>query len=92
MADEPYEVTVQAAFDEDGTWCIDARVSYRDGEPAVGTDPLGEARLALLVGIAHEAVRGRTLGATKARLYLREGDRLNVLDPEQVTERWGSIQ
>ena len=89
---EPYRVEVRAAFDESGTWCIDARVSYPNGEPEAGSDLLGEARLELLMGIVREGARGRTLGATRARVYLREADRLSILEPGQVAERFGSVQ
>ena len=92
MADVAYKVSVEAAFNEDGVWCIDARITYLGAEPEPGSLVIGEARIALLIPLIQEAARGRALGATEALVYLREGDRLTVLDPGGAAEKLGSIQ
>jgi hypothetical protein len=66
----PFTVRVEAAFDENGVWLIDARLKFRTGTPKVGSQLLGLGRLALLEGVAREGLHGRTLGATKVRVHL----------------------
>ena len=67
---DPFTVSVEAAFAEDGVWLIDARLKFRDGPPQLGSDLLGEGRIALLQAIAREAERGRVLGANKVRVHM----------------------
>ena len=72
---DPFNVSVEAAFTEDGVWLIDARLRFREGtRPKVGSTLLGEGRCALLEAIAREGARGRALGATKVRVRLDTGD------------------
>ena len=70
MADEPFTITAEAGFGEDGVWVIDARVEWRDGLPPVGSDLMGHGRLALLAAIAREGAQGRSLGATRVRVHM----------------------
>ena len=78
-------VVVQAGFSEDGTWTIDARVQYRDGKvPRLGSRLLGEGRAALLLGIAKEGLRGRSLGATRVKVLMDAGDGPVDIPPELV--------
>ena len=71
----PFTVSVDAEFTEDGVWIIDARLKFRDGAPPrIGSNLLGEGRLALLEAIAREGLRGRALGATKVEVRLDTGD------------------
>ena len=75
---EPFTVSVEAVLTEEGTWLIDARLSWRDGLPPVGCRFLDLARVALLEAIARQAERGRSLGATKVRVHLEGHDRLGI--------------
>ena len=75
---EPFDVSVEAGLTEDGTWLIDARLSWRDGPPPAGCRFLDLARRALLEVIAREADRGRSLGAMKVRVHLEGHDRVGV--------------
>jgi len=70
---EPFTVSVHAGFDEGGVWVIDARLTFRDGAPPPGDQLIGKGRLALLTEIMREGQRGRSLGATKARLQMDDG-------------------
>ncbi len=78
MPREPFIVSVEAGFTEDGTWLIDARLEWRDGPPPLGSRLLGLGRLALLEGIAREGWRGRALGATRVRVHMEGHDRVAV--------------
>jgi len=73
---DPFSVSVEAAFTEDGVWLIDARLGFRDGPPPMGSELLGLGRIALLEAIAREGQRGRALGATKVRVRLDADDRV----------------
>jgi len=70
MAEEPFTVTVEAGFGDDGVWVIDARIEWRDGLPSEGSDLIGHGRVALLAAIAREGARGRSLGATRVRVHM----------------------
>ena len=70
---DPFTVSVHAGFNEDGLWVIDARLEFRDGAPPPSDRLIGEGRLALLAEIMREGQRGRSLGATKARLRMDDG-------------------
>ena len=67
---DSFTVSVEAGFSEDGIWVIDARLDWRDGLPPEGSELIGHGRLALLKAIAREGARGRTLGATRARVHM----------------------
>src|SRR5687767_14067065 len=69
----PFVVTCAAQFRDDGVWIIQATLRFRDGRPADASDLLAEGRLALLQAIVREGLRGRTLGATDARVFMDEG-------------------
>jgi hypothetical protein len=78
-----FTVVVQAGFSEDGVWILDARLKFRGGKtPPVGSRLLGEGRTALLIGIAREGLRGRTLGATRIKVTMDAGDGPVDLPPE----------
>jgi len=83
-------VSVQAGFSEDGTWMIDALLQFRDGKtPPLGSPLLGEGRLALLVGIEREGLRGRSLGATRVKVLMDTGDGPVDVPPEFVVPEAG---
>jgi len=63
----PFTVSVDAGFDDSGFWLIDARIAWRDGMSPQGSQALGEARMTMLIAIAREAQRGRSLGYGGAR-------------------------
>ena len=67
---DPFTVSAEGCFTEDGVWLIEARLRFREGAPKVGSTLLGEGQYALLEGIAREGARGRTLGATKVEVRL----------------------
>lgn len=71
-------------------WYIDAVLSFRDGEPAQGSEILGHGRLALLEGIVREGQRGRQLGASRALLRMQVGDSYTELDANAITSRFSS--
>ncbi len=88
---DPFTVSVEAGFAEDGIWRIDARLRFRDGSAPLGSDLLGEGRLALLAGITREGLRGRSLGAKIVRVHLDTGDRVRdvglmeiIADPDTL--------
>lgn len=85
---KPFTATVEAGFTEDGTWLIDARLRFRDGPPELGSDLLGEGRLALLRGIAREVERGRSSGAARVRVHMEghEGDSASLGKPATEPE------
>ncbi len=77
--DAPFTISVEAGFDEDGIWVIDARLSCPDGMvPPFGSSLLGLGRLALLEAIAREGWRGRSLGAKRVRVHLEGHDQVGV--------------
>ena len=76
--DKPFTVSVEGSLSDDGVWNIDARLRWRDGAPPLGSRLLGLGRLALLEGIAREASRGRSLGATKVRVCMEGHDKVAV--------------
>lgn len=85
-----FTVFVEAAFSEDGVWIMEARLQYRDGKtPPLGSRLLGEGRNALLVGIAKEGLRGRTLGASRVKVTMDAGDGPVDLPPELVVPEAG---
>jgi hypothetical protein len=68
---DPFTVSAEGCFTEDGVWLIDARLRFRGGAPPkVGSALLGEGRCALHEAIAREGARGRALGATKVEVRL----------------------
>lgn len=70
-AETDFRVSVEAAFDEDGTWVIDTAVKFRDGlAPEAIARLVGDVRLALLVGIWDRGREGRALGATRVHVRL----------------------
>ena len=86
MAKErPFTVAVEAGFTEDGTWLIDARLRFHEGPPALGSDLLGEGRLALLAGIGREVKRGRALGAARVHVHMEGHDEVGVSPDDSVT-------
>ena len=48
---DPFQVSVESGFAEDGVWLIDARLQFRDGPPPVGSR---------LLGLAREAQKGKS--------------------------------
>ena len=66
----PFTVTCHAGFDEDGVWLIDARLSWRDGPPPLGSSLLGRGRLAMMRAIAKAGLQGRSLGARKVQVHM----------------------
>ncbi len=83
----PFTAYVDACFDCEGVWRIDAHVVYRDGVvPRIGDDLLGRARLALLAGIAREGLRGRSLGADRVIVYLDAGDGVREIDLDALLD------
>lgn len=79
-----FTVSVEGAFREDGVWLIDAQLRLRDGFGGEARrEAIGKGRLALLQGIVREGLRGRTLGADRARVRLDTGDRVMELNPEE---------
>ena len=81
---DPFRVSVEAAFTEDGVWLIDACLKFRDGPPPVGSELLGLGRIALLEGIAREGQRGRSLGATKVRVRLDADERIREVGMVEI--------
>jgi hypothetical protein len=76
-----FTVAVEGAFDEAGVWIIDTKVTFRDDLTFEQRDALvGQGRLALLVGIAREAARGRSLGADRVRVHLDHMTRAGLGD------------
>lgn len=72
VSDDPFTVTVEAGFDEDGVWVIDARL--RSTRPLKeGSALFSRGRLALLETIIREERRGRELGALWVRVHLEAG-------------------
>jgi len=84
MADEPFTVTIEAGFGEDGVWVIEARIEWRDGLPSEGSDLIGHGRVALLAAIAREGTRGRSLGATRVRVHMsgHQAEAVSIGEPE----------
>ncbi len=81
---DPFTVSTEGCFTEDGIWLIDARLRFRDGPPPLGSRLLGDGRVALLEAIAREGMKGRSLGATKVRVNLEGHDiyAIPVDDPD----------
>ena len=80
-----FTVSVEAGFSEDGIWTIDARLQFRDGKtPPIGSNLVGEGRIALLQGIHREGLRGRSLGATRVKVLMDAGDGPVDIPPELV--------
>jgi len=75
---EPFTVSVEAGFTQEGIWLIDARLSWRDGPPPPGCRFLDLARVSLLDYIARETERGRSLGATKVRVHMADHDPVTI--------------
>ena len=66
-----FTVDVDGAFDVDGIWRIDAVLRFREGISDVDKSKLvGEARLAVVLGIVQAVRRGRALGATSVRVVM----------------------
>ncbi len=83
--DPPFTVSAHAGFAEDGVWTIDARLEFRDGKtPPRGSRLLGDGRIELLKAIQREGLRGRALGATRARIHLDAGDGPVLIRPGQA--------
>ena len=68
----PFIVTCAAQFQDDRVWIIQATLRFREGRPEESSLLLAEGRLALLEAIALEGLRGRSLGATQARVFMDE--------------------
>jgi hypothetical protein len=81
----PFTITCHAGFDDSGFWLIDARITWRNGMPPQGSQALGEARMAMLIAIAREAQRGRSLGAMKVHVHM-EGHGAQVNSEGDLTE------
>jgi hypothetical protein len=80
----PFTVCVEAGFNEEDSWLIDARLQ------SVGSRLLGPGRFALLEAVRREAQHGRVLGATKVRVHLEGHDRVSVSIGEPGQEPRGS--
>ncbi len=88
-----FTVTVESGFSEDGVWTFDRRVRFQDGKtPPLGGRLLGEGRAALLVGIAKEGLRGRSLGATLVHVVMDAGDGPVDIPPELLIPEEGPIR
>lgn len=72
-SDPPFTIDCSAGFRNDGVWVIQATLRFPDGRPSDGSPLLGHGRLALLEAIAQAGLRGRSKGATTARVFLDEG-------------------
>ena len=69
--DEPFTVTARGSLDPSGLWRIAATLRFREGlKPQPGDQVLGEGRLALVMAIAREGLRGRVLGCTSVRVHM----------------------
>jgi hypothetical protein len=77
----PFTVSVHAGFSEDGILLIDARLSWHADPPPLGSDLLGQGRMALLEGIGREVERGRSLNAMKVRVHMEGHDQVGEPDP-----------